>query len=213
MSDSLIFYTNPMSRGRIARWMLEELGVSYEAKVLTWGAHKSPDYLAINPMGKVPTLVHGDTVITECAAICAYLADLYPEKGLAPPVGSKERGTYYRWMFFAAGPIEAALSDKSLGLAIPDDKKGQVGYGSFEDMLKGIDHAIAQGDYILGDHFSAADVYFGSELGWGMMFGSIEATPERAAYVGRLRARPAAIKAAAIDDALIAESKSKESNA
>jgi glutathione S-transferase len=203
----LILYTNPMSRGRIARWMLEETGVEYEARVLPWGAHKSSDYLALNPMGKVPTLVHDETVITECAAICAYLADTFPEAGLAPEVGSKARGAYYRWLFFAAGPIEASVSDKAMGLVIPDAKKAMMGYGNLDDVLDMIEYAVSQGDYLLGDQFSAADVYFGSQVRWGLQFGSLPARPAFEAYAQRLGQRPAYLRATEIDDALIAAAK------
>ena len=114
MTDDLVFYTNPMSRGRIARWMLEEVGCSYRTELLEYGTTmKAADYLAINPMGKVPAIRHGDTIVTECAAICAYLADVFPDAGLAPPPDA--RGAYYRWLFFAAGPLEAAVVNHSLG--------------------------------------------------------------------------------------------------
>ena len=125
MSDELVFYTHPMSRARIVRWMLEEVGEPYETKILEFGhSMKAPDYLAINPMGKVPAIRHGDTVVTEAAAICAYLADAFPEAGLAPPPTSRERGPYYRWLFFAAGPLEPAVTDKALGFEIPSGPGG-----------------------------------------------------------------------------------------
>ena len=115
MNDSLILYTNPMSRGRIARWMLEEIGAPYRTEIVEFGpTMKAPEYLAINPMGKVPAIRHGETVVTECAAICAYLADAFPDADLAPPLA--ERGAYYRWLFFAAGPLEAAITDRDLGM-------------------------------------------------------------------------------------------------
>ncbi len=175
MNDDLILYTNPMSRGRIARWMLEEVGKTYRTEVLDYGtAMKSPEYLAINPMGKVPAIVHRGTVVTEAAAICAYLADAFPAAGLAPDVSSPERATYYRWMFFAAGPVEAAVTAKSLGLLAPADKAGMAGYGSFEATIDALERAVSQGPYILGDRFSAADVYVGAQIGWGLMFKSIE---------------------------------------
>ena len=206
MTDQITLYTNPMSRGRIARWMLEEVGVPYEAKILTYGEHKTPEFLAINPMGKFPTLVHGETVITECAAICAYLADAFPNAGLAPPHGSKERGTYYRWLFYAAGPVEAAVVDKSLGVVIPDEKKGMVGYGCFDDVISTMERALEGKKYLLGDNFSAADVYFGAQILWGLQFGSIPARPLFEKYAQSLKERPAAIRAAKIDDDLIAAS-------
>jgi glutathione S-transferase len=204
MSDTLTFYTNPMSRGRIARWMLEEVGEPYETVLLDYGTTmKSSDYLAINPMGKVPAIRHGDTVVTEGAAICAYLADAFPGAGLAPPPGSRERGPYYRWMFFAAGPVESAVTGKSLGLLAPADKKMMAGYGSFEETIDALEQAVSGTAYICGDEFTAADVYVGSQIGWGMMFGSIEKRPAFEAYFGRLSQRPAALRAREIDDALM----------
>ena len=210
MAD-LILYTNPMSRGRIARWMLEEVGEPYETVILDYGTTmKSPDYLAVNPMGKVPAIRHGDTVVTEAAAICAYLADAFPDKGLAPPHGSRERGPYYRWMFFAAGPVEAAVTGKSLGLLAPADKKMMAGYGSFEETIDALEQAVSGGPYICGEQFTAADVYVGAQIGWGMMFGSIEKRPTFSDYFGRISGRPAALRARETDDAIIAEQKAKE---
>src|SRR5689334_11013774 len=135
MTD-LTFYTNPMSRGRIARWMLEEIGEPYETVVLDYGTTmKAPDYLAINPMGKVPAIRHGDAVVTEAAAICAYLADAFPQARLAPPPGDRLRAPYYRWMFFAAGPYEAASSNKVLGFAVPPERERMMGYGNFANVI------------------------------------------------------------------------------
>ena len=206
----LTFYTNPMSRGRIARWMLEEVGEPYETIVLDYGTTmKGADYLAINPMGKVPAIRHGDAVVTEAAAICAYLADAFPDKGLAPPPASRERAPYYRWMFFAAGPVEAAVTGKSLGLLAPADKKMMAGYGSFEETIDALERAVSGSPYICGERFTAADVYVGAQIGWGMMFGSIDRRPAFAEYFGRISARPAAVRASGIDDALIAEQKAK----
>ncbi|MDB5426001.1 MAG: Glutathione S-transferase [Phenylobacterium sp.] len=205
MADELVFYTNPMSRGRIVRWMLEEVGQPYRTQVLGYAdSMKSADYLAINPMGKVPALRHGDEVVTEGGAICAYLADAFPQAGLAPPLGDKKRAPYFRWMFFAAGPVEAVVTNKSLGYEPPADKKMMVGYGSYPDVMNALETALSKGDYVLGDKFSAADVYFGSHIGWGLQFGGIEKRPVFERYSERLRSRPASIRAAAIDDALIA---------
>ena len=210
MAD-LIFYTNPMSRGRIARWMLEEISEPYETVLLDYGTTmKGADYLAINPMGKVPAIRHGGTVVTEAAAICAYLADAFPDKGLAPPPASFERGPYYRWMFFAAGPVEAVVTGKALGLLAPEEKKMMAGYGSFDETIDALERAVSQGPYICGDRFTAADVYVGAQIGWGMMFGSIDKRPAFADYFGRISARPAAVRANEIDDAIIAEQKAKE---
>ena len=204
MTDSLTLYTNPMSRGRIARWMLEEVGAPYETVLLDYGTTmKGADYLSINPMGKVPAIKHGDTVVTEAAAICAYLADAFPDAGLAPPPGHRQRGAYYRWMFFAAGPVEAAVTAKSLGLLAPADKKMMAGYGSFEETIDALERAIVPGPYICGEQFTAADLYLGAQIGWGMMFGSIEKRPAFEDYFGRLQARPAAARANALDDALM----------
>src|SRR5271169_2782230 len=136
MTEELVLYTHPMSRGRIARWMLEEVGEPYRAEILEYaGSMKAPDYLPINPMGKVPTLRHGETIVTECAAICAYLADVFPEAGLAPPPGSRQRGPYYRWLFFGAGPIEAAVTNRMLGVVVPEGRERMVGYGSYADVM------------------------------------------------------------------------------
>ncbi|MFL6856366.1 MAG: glutathione S-transferase family protein [Allosphingosinicella sp.] len=214
MTDAaqLTFYTHPMSRGRIVRWMLEEVGHPYETELLDYGTTmKSEAYRAINPMGKVPAIRHGDTVVTEVAAICAYLADAFPDAGLAPPPGNPLRGPYYRWLFFAAGPVEAAVTGKSLGLLAPPDKAMMAGYGSFDDTVAALESAVSgPGPYICGDQFTAADVYVGAQIGWGMMFGSIERRPAFEAYFARLSERPAAARARAIDDAIIAERKAAE---
>ncbi|HEV2547309.1 MAG TPA: glutathione S-transferase family protein [Stellaceae bacterium] len=206
MTDELVFYTNPMSRGRIVRWMLEEVGVPYRTELLEFGASmKSPSYLAINPMGKVPAIRHGDIVVTEAAAICAYLADAFPAAGLAPPVGSALRGPYYRWLFFGAGPVEAAAYGKALGFVVPQGREGMVGYGRMGDVLATLEQALSAGDYFVGNRFSAVDVYLGAQIGWGMHFGTIEKRPVFERYWERLFARPAAARARAIDDKLVAE--------
>jgi glutathione S-transferase len=206
MSDELIFYTNPQSRGRIVRWMLEEVGQPYRTVVLDYATTlKGPEYLAINPMGKLPSLRHGDTVVTECAAICAYLADAFPQAGLAPPPGDKARGTYYRWLFFAAGPIEAGVSNKAMGFDIPAERKRMMGYGDYQDLLAGIEYAVEGKSYLAGDRFSAADVYFASQLAFSMQFGMLDKRPAFERYVTPLLARPAAVRAREIDDALIAQ--------
>ncbi len=204
MADELVFYTNPMSRGRIVRWMLEEVGAPYRTELLEYAtAMKSPAYLAINPMGKVPAIRHGDTVVTECAAICAYLADAFPEAGLAPPPGDHARGPYYRWLFYAAGPVEAAVTNKSMGFEVPAGKEMMAGYGSFAAVMDTLEKAVSQSDYVAGDRFTAADVYFGAQIGWGMRFGSMERRPAFERYWERIGNRPAALRATAIDDALM----------
>ena len=204
MSDELVFYTNPMSRGRIVRWMLEEVGQPYRTEVLEYGTTmKAPAYLAINPMGKVPAIRHGDTVVTEAAAICAYLADAFPQANLAPAPGSHERGPYYRWLFFGAGPVESAVTNKSMGFQVPPERTGSVGYGSLDSVLDALENALSKGDYLVGDRFTAADLYTGSQIGWGMQFGTIEKRPVFERYAARIHSRPAAIRARQIDDALL----------
>ena len=199
MTEELVFYTNPMSRGRIARWMLEETGVPYRTEILTFGGTmKGEDYLSVNPMGKVPAIRHNGTVVTECAAICAYLADTFPENELAPR--PEERGSYYRWMFFAAGPLESVVTIRMLGAVTPADKARSVGYGSFGDVMDTLEKAVTGTPYIAGDRFTAADVYVGSHVSWGLNFGSIEKRPAFADYLGRVTSREAYKRAAAIDD-------------
>lgn len=206
MSDSeLVFHTNPMSRGRIVRWLLEELGVEYRTVVQEYGkSMKSPEYLAINPMGKVPAIEHRGVVVTEAAAICTYLADAFPEAGLAPAPGDPLRGPYLRWMFFAAGPVEAAVSAKSLGQLPPPEKTAYVGYGSFEQAIDVLEQAAASASpWLLGDRFSAADVYVGSQVDFGLAFKSIPERPAFTAWAERLRGREAYKRARAKDDALM----------
>lgn len=202
MAGELVFYTNPMSRGRVARWMLEEVGADYRTEVLQYDTTmRSPEYLAINPMGKVPAIRHGDTVVTECAAICAYLADAFPQAGLAPPPA--ERGAYYRWLFFAAGPIEAAVTNKSLGVELDVQRQKTAGYGSYERVIDTLCAAVGAAPYLAGESFSAADVYVGSQIGWGMHFGTIEKRPQLEAYWARISDRPARRRAAELDGALL----------
>ncbi len=204
MTD-LTFYTHPMSRGRIVRWMLEEVGQPYDTQLLGFeDSVKSPAYLAVNPMGKVPAIKHGDTVVTECGAICAYLADAFPQAGLAPPVDSRLRGPYYRWLFFGAGPIEQVVSLKALGVEVPADRERMLGSGSMTHVLDALEGALDGRDHLVGDSFTAADLYIASHLGWGMQFGSIEARPNFERYVTLHDSRPASKRAVDIDDGLIA---------
>jgi glutathione S-transferase len=210
MAEALTFYTNPMSRGRIARWMLEEIGQPYETVVLGYGTSmKAPEYLAINPMGKVPAIKHGKAVVTEGAAICAYLADVFPQADLAPKT-NEERARYYRWMFFAAGPVEAAANAKAMGWTAPADKERMLGFGSMSHVLDALEHALKDTPFIAGDRFTAADVYFGSHVMWGTQFGTLEKRPAFDAYMGRLHNRPAAARAREIDDAIIAEQQQQQ---
>jgi glutathione S-transferase len=208
MADELVFYTNPMSRGRIVRWMLEEVGQPYRTELLEYGTTmKAPGYLAINPMGKVPALRHGDTVVTECAAICCYLADAFPDADLGPPPGDRLRGPYYRWLFFAAGPVEAAVTGKAFDFEVPPERKGMVGYGSLAEVTSALEAALAERDYLVGDRFTAADLYVGSHIGWGMSFGTIDKRPTFERYFARISTRPAAVRAREIDDALVPDNR------
>jgi glutathione S-transferase len=207
MSGELVFYTNPQSRGRIARWMLEETGQPYRTEVLDYASTmKAPAYLAVNPMGKVPALCHGDVTVTETAAICAYLADAFPQAKLAPPSGDRLRGPYYRWLFFGAGPIEAAVSNKALGVVVPRERERMMGYGNMAQVMSALEAAVSHG-YLVGDSFTAADVYVGSALNFGMMFGTMEKRPAFERYVERLTSRPAYARARALDDALMSPQK------
>ena len=201
---TLTLYTNPMSRGRIARWMLEESGADYETVVVDW-ANKSPEFLAVNPMGKVPTIDHDGVVVTECAAICAYLADAFPAARLAPPV--EARGAYYRWLFFAAGPLEQAVTSKAMGWDAGADpqKQGMLGFGNFDRTMDTLEAAVkAAGDgWLAADHFTAADLYVGAHLSWGTQFGTIPKRDAFVAFVARVQGREAAQRANAKDDALM----------
>lgn len=203
---ALTLYTHPQSRGRTVRWMLEETGRPYATVLLDYGTTmKAPDYLAINPMGKVPALRIGDTVVTEVPAILATLADAFPDAGLAPPPAA--RGAYYRWLFFAAGPLEAAVTNRALGVAVPPEKQGFVGYGDFDRVMDTLAGALAGRRFIAGDRFSAADLYLTSHLSFGLMFRSIPERPEFVAYVQAHAQRPARLRANAADDALVAAAK------
>jgi glutathione S-transferase len=202
--DKLVLYTNPQSRGRIAHWMLEELGLPYDTVWLDYGPPmKSLEYLAVNPMGKVPALKHGAAVVTETPAICAYLADRFPAQNLIPPVNDPRRADFYRWLFFAAGPLEAATTAKSMGWDVPKEKSGFIGFGSYSETLHALEAALQPGPYICGEQFTAADVYIGSSLGWGMMFGTIDKRPVFENYVARLHARPAPVRANQINEAYV----------
>ncbi|MBT2186869.1 glutathione S-transferase family protein [Sphingobium nicotianae] len=202
--SNIVFYTNPMSRGQTIRWMLEEVGEPYETHILDYAEKmKAPDYLAINPMGKVPAIVHEGKVVTECAAICAYLADAFPAAGLAPR--PHERADYYRWMFFAAGPVEASVTNRAAGFTVEPGRERMFGYGTYDLTMDVLEGAVSGRDYICGTRFTAADIYVGSQIDWGLMFGSMPDRPAFATYVERLRQRPAYQRAKQIDNALIAK--------
>ena len=204
MAGELTFYTNPMSRGQIARWALEEAGARYETVILDYATTmKAEPYLSINPMGKVPAIVHDGHVVTECAAICLYLADAFPDAGLAPKPG--ERADYYRWMVFAAGPLEQAITNRSMGFTPNEQQQRMAGYGNYDLAVDVLERAVSGHAYVAGDRFTAADVMIGSQVAWGVQFGTL---PKRAAfddYLGRIVDREAYLRAKAIDNALIAE--------
>jgi glutathione S-transferase len=202
MSNDLIFYTNPMSRGQIVRWMLEETGAPYETQVMDYASTmKSDAYLAINPMGKVPAIVHRGRIVTECAAICAYLAEAFPEAGLAPT--DNERADYYRWLFFAAGPLEHAVTNNNAGF-LPSAEQGRsFGYGSYDQAVDTLAGAVSAHAYIAGDRFTAADVYVGSAVTWGMMFGTLPKLDAFVSYSERVTDRDAYRRGKDKDNALM----------
>ena len=202
MAD-LIFYTNPQSRGRIVRWMLEELGASYETEVIPYDQLKSERYLAVNPMGKVPAIKHNGHVVTECAAICAYLGDAFPDAGLGPR--DDEKADYYRWLFYAAGPVEQAFTNKAMGFTHPPEKNRMFGYGTYDTVVAVVDELLSRRDYVCGNRFTAADVYFGSQIMFPMQFGMIPEKDSFLRYRDRLAARDAYKRANEIDEKLIAE--------
>ena len=203
MSDDLItFYHAAPSRGSVVHWMLEEVGAPFRIELLNLAAsdQKTPAYLAVNPMGKVPAIVHRGAVVTEVAAICCYLADAFPEAGLAPPIGDALRGPYLRWLFFGPASFEPAILDRMLdrGAGPPQ----ALGYGDFDTTMDVVAGAVAPGPFLLGQHFSAADVVLGAGLRWGMMLGCVPKRPEFTAYAERLEGRPALVRAEAKDRSL-----------
>jgi len=202
MASNLVFYTNPMSRGRIIRWMLEETGADYETVVLDYASTmKEEPYLSINPMGKVPAIVHNGHVITECAAICAYLADAFPEAGLAPP--TTDRADYYRWLFYAAGPVEQAVTNRSMGVEPTEQQQRMAGYGNYDLAVDTLEKAVSAHPYIAGESFTAADVYVGSQVGWGTQFGTLPKRDAFTDYLGRIMSREACKRANDLDNALM----------
>ncbi len=197
--DTIVFYTHPQSRGRVARWMLEEVGVDYSTEYVEYGpaGMKSPAYLAVNPMGKVPAIRRGEITVTENAAICAWLADAYPAAGLCPAWDDPARAAYLRWMFFLAGPLESAMLVKAAGGTLDP---GMAGYGRLEDVVSALELLVAGRTYAVGDRFTALDVMLASYLSWYMSFGALEKRPAFEAYVQPLLQREAAVRANRIDD-------------
>lgn len=199
----LIFYHNPQSRGRIVRWMLEEVGQPYETEVIGYDQMKSERYLAVHPLGKVPAIKHDGHVVTECAAICSYLADVFPEAGLGPR--EDEKADYYRWLFYAAGPFESAISNQAMGWQVPPERERMFGYGNFDKAIAAVDELLSLRDYVCGDRFTAADVYLGSQIMFPMQFGMLVERDSFVRYRDRLQARKAYQRANDIDNKLIAE--------
>jgi glutathione S-transferase len=198
----LIFYTNPQSRGRIVRWMLEECGADYRTVVVPYGPEmKSEPFTSINPMGKVPAIVYAGKPVTETSAIVAFLADLFPAAKLAPALD--QRQDYYRWLFFAAGPLEAAITNKSLGFETPPDKSRMAGYGSFDLVVETLAKKVSRATYLCGETFTAADLYVGSHIGYGLQFGSLPKLAEFSDYFARISNRPARARADELDNALV----------
>jgi glutathione S-transferase len=200
---TLTLYTNPQSRGQIARWMIEETGQPYEEVILEYGTTmKAPEYLAINPMGKVPAIVHDGRVVTEAAAICAYLADTFPDARLRPE-SADERAAYHRWMFFGAGPVEAAITNTYMKVEVTPEQETMAGYGSFGRVVDVLDGFLADREYVCGGRFTAADVAFGAQIVWGVQFGTLPKRDSFIPYVERLTSRAAYKTAKAKDDALL----------
>jgi glutathione S-transferase len=208
----LVFYTNPMSRGRTVRWMLEEIGVPYETEILQYGTSmKEEPYLSINPMGKVPAIKHNGKVVTEVAAIVCYLADAFPEAGLAPP--TSDRADYYRWIFFVAGPVEMAFSIRASGWEPPADKQRMFGHGNYDLAMDTLEKAVAGKQYIAGDKFTAADLLVGAYIGFMIKFNLLDPRPAFTEYLARVTDREAFRRASAIDDQLIAEAQAQQQQA
>lgn len=207
MAD-LIFYTNPQSRGRIVRWMLEEVGQPYETEVIQYDQLKGERYLAVNPMGKVPAIKHRGHIVTECAAICAYLADVFPQAGLGPR--DEEKADYYRWFFYAAGPAEAAISNRAAGWEVPADKERMFGYGNTDRVISVLDELLSLRDYVCGDRFTAADVYLGSQIMFPLQFGMLPERDSFLRYRDRLQSRETYKRANDIDEKLIAQAQAAQ---
>ena len=207
--SNLIFYTNPMSRGQTVRWMLEEVGEPYDTEILDYASTlKQEPYLSINPMGKVPAIRHNGKVVTEVAAICCYLADAFPQAGLAPP--PSERADYYRWIFFTSGPVEAAFSNKAAGWEPTPEKQRMFGYGNYDLAIATLEKALAGRDYIAADHFTAADLFVGANVNFMLQFNLLEPKPVFTDYAARMTDRDAYRRARDIDGKLIAEAQAAQ---
>jgi glutathione S-transferase len=202
MADLTLYHAAP-SRSSVVLWMLEEIGEPYDIHLLSLkkGDHHAPEYLAVNPMGKVPALRHRDVIITEVAAICAYLADAYPKAGLNIPLDDAQRGPYLKWLFFGPGVLETAVMDRAYPRS-GEPPRAALGYGDFDTTMNVLANAVKPGPFLMGDRFTAADVVIGSNLRWGTIFKMIPERKEFADYVGRFVDRPAAKRAQAKDEEL-----------
>jgi glutathione S-transferase len=209
MAAELVFYTNPMSRGQTVRWMLEEVGAPYETQIMGYGTSmKEEPYLSVNPMGKVPAITHNGNVVTEVAAICCYLADAFPDAGLAPPVD--QRADYYRWIFFTSGPVEAAFSNRSAGWEPTPEKQRMFGYGNYDLAIGTLEKALTGRTYIAGDRFTAADLFVGANVNFMLQFKMLEPTATFTDYAARMTDRDAYRRAQEIDGKLIAEMQAQQ---
>jgi glutathione S-transferase len=202
MAKLTLYHASP-SRSSIVLWMLEELGEPYDIHLLSLnkGENRLPDYLAVNPMGKVPALRHGDTVVTEVAAICTYLADEFPRARLNVPHGDPRRGAYLKWLFFGPSCMEPAMTDRTFPRK-EEPRRGALGYGDYDTVMNVVAQALSPGPYLMGEQFTAADLIIGSNIRWGMMFRMVPERPEFKAYAERIAARPAAQRAEARDKAM-----------
>src|SRR5687768_2024544 len=208
MSDR-IFYTNPQTRALTVRWLLEEVGQPYETEILQYGTTmKQEPYHSINPMGKVPAIVHNGKVVTEVAAMCCYLADAYPEAGLAPD--PRDRADYYRWIFFTSGPVEAAFSNKAAGWEPTPERQRMLGYGNYDLAIGTLEKALSGKTYIAGDRFTAADLFVGANVNFMLQFNLLEPRPVFTDYAARMTDRDAFRRAREIDGKLIAEMQAKQ---
>lgn len=211
MAD-LTFYTNPMSRGQTVRWMLEEIGQPYDTEILEYGTSmKAEAYLSINPMGKVPAIRHNGRVVTEVAAICCYLADAFPEANLAPPTA--DRADYYRWIFFASGPVEAAFTNRSMGWDAPAERQAMLGYGTYDRAIDTLESYLATKPYITCGRFTAADLFVGAMVNFMLEFKLLDPRPAFTDYIARVTDRDAYRRAKEIDGKLIAEMQAKQGQA
>ena len=206
MAD-LIFYTNPQSRGRLVRWILEEVGQPYETEIIQYDQLKTDHYLAVNPMGKIPAIKHREHVVTECSAICTYLADVFPQAMLGPK--ADEKADYYRWLFYAAGPVEAAVSNQAMGWVPPPERERMLGYGNFDRVISVLDGWFSARDFVCGNRFTAADVYVGSQIMFPLQFKMLPERDSFLKYRDRLRQRAAYQRANEIDERLIAEAQTQ----